>query len=57
MNKLINKILVTGDKFMLELHLKQPRLTNSACGPLIKHREKISKFREAGNLKHLCRLN
>ena len=41
MNKLINKILVTGDKFMLELHLKQPRLTNSACGPLIKHREKI----------------
>ena len=41
MNKLINKILVTGDKFMLELHLKQHGLTNSACGPLIKHREKI----------------
>ena len=32
-NKIIHKFLVTGDKFMLELHLKQPVYTNSACGP------------------------
>ena len=32
-NKIIHKFLVTGDKFMPELHLKQPGYTNSACGP------------------------
>ena len=32
MNKIIHKFLVTGDKFMPELHLKQPGYTNSACG-------------------------
>ena len=31
-NKIIHKFLVTGDKFMPELHLKQPGYTNSACG-------------------------
>ena len=27
MNKIINKFLLTGDKFMPELHLKQPGFT------------------------------
>ena len=40
---------------MPELHLKQPRFTYSACGPFTKHRERIQKFREAANLKHLYR--
>ena len=44
---------MTGEKFMLELHLKQPGFTYSACGPFTKHRERIQKFREIGNLKHL----
>ena len=55
MNKTINKFLLTGDKFMPELHLKQPGFTYSACGPFTKHRERIQKFRETGNLKHLYR--
>ena len=46
MNKIINKFLLTGDKFMLELHLKQARFTYSACGPFTKHCERIKKFRE-----------
>ena len=46
-------MLLTGDKFVRELHLKQPGFTYSACGPLTKHREGIQKFRETGNLKHL----
>ena len=46
MNKIINK-------FMPELHLQQPGFTYSACEPLTKHRERIQKFRETGNLKHL----
>ena len=27
-----NKFLLTGDTFMRELHLKQPKFTDSACG-------------------------
>ena len=55
MNKIINNYLLTGDKFMPELHLKQPGLTYSVCGPFTKHREIIQKCRETGNLKHLYR--
>ena len=55
MNKIISKCLLTGDKFMPELHLKQPRFTFSNCRPLTKHRERIQKFRETENLKHLYR--
>ena len=55
MNKIINKFLLTGDKFMPELYLKQPGFTYSACGPFIKHCGRIQKFRETGNLKHLRR--
>ena len=54
MNKIINKFLLTGDKFMPELHLKQPGFTG-ACRSFTKHRERIQKFRETGNLKHLYR--
>ena len=39
MNKIINKFLLTRDKFMSEL--KQPGFTYSACGPFTKHRERI----------------
>ena len=35
MNKIINKFSVTGDKFMPELHLKQPGFTYSACELLL----------------------
>ena len=55
MNKIIKKFLLTGDKFMTELHLKQPELTYSACGPATKHDEGIPKFRETGTLKYLYR--
>ena len=55
MNKIINKFLMTGDKFMSELYLKQPLFTYSTCGPFTKHRERIQNFRETGNLKHLYR--
>ena len=35
--------------------MKYPGFTCSACRPFSKHREKIQKFRETGNLKHLYR--
>ena len=55
MNKIIKKFLLTGDKFMPELHLEQPGFTYSACRPFTKHHEGNQKFRETGNLKHLYR--
>ena len=54
MNK-IRKFLLTGDKFIPELHLRQQGFTYSACGPFTKHLERIQNYRETGNLKHLHR--
>ena len=41
MNDIINKFLLAGDKFMPEMHLKQPGFTYSACGPFTKKELKI----------------
>ena len=46
MNKIVNKFLLAGDKFMPEMHLKQPGFTYSACGPFTKNKERIQKFKE-----------
>ena len=35
--KSLTNFLLTGYKFMPELHLKQPGFTYSACGPFTKH--------------------
>ena len=55
MNEIINNFLLTGDKFMPEWHLKLPGFTYSSCGPFTKHCERVQKFRQTGNLKHLYR--
>ena len=44
MNEIVNKFLLAGDKFMPEIHLKQPGFTYSACGPFTKNRERIQKL-------------
>ena len=44
MNEIINKFLLVRDKFMPEMHLKQPGFTYCACGPLTKNKNKIEKF-------------
>ena len=40
MNEIVNKFLLVGDKFMPEVHLKQPGFTFSACGPFTKKQRK-----------------
>ena len=55
MNKIINKFLLTGDKFMPEMHLKQPGFTYSVCGPFTKHKEKIRKFNQTGDTRYIYR--
>ena len=49
MNENVNKFLLVGDKFMPEMHLKQPGFIYSACGPFTKNKERIEKFRQTRN--------
>ena len=49
MNEIINKFLQVGEKFMPEMHLKQPGFTYSACGPFPKNKKRIEKFMQTGN--------
>ena len=53
MNNIINKCLLAGDKFMPEMHLRQPQSTYSACGPFTKHKQRIQTFRETGDTNHI----
>ena len=55
MNEIINKFLLTGDKFMPEMHLRQPGFTYSACGPFTKNKQRIQKFMETGDTKYIYR--
>ena len=53
MNAIVNKCLLTGDKFMPEMHLRQPGFTYSACGPFTKNKERIKEFKETGDSKYI----
>ena len=53
MNEIINKFLLPGDKFMPEMHLKQPEFTYSACGPFVKNKERIQKFKETEDTNYI----
>ena len=53
MNKIVNKFLLAGDKFMIEMHLKQPGFTYSVCGPFTKNKERIQKFKETGDTSYI----
>ena len=44
MNETFNKFLLAGDKFMPEMHLRQPGFTYSACGPFTKKQRKNTKI-------------
>ena len=53
MNSVINKFLLAVDKFMPEMHLRQPQFTYSACGPFTKHKQRIQKFKETGDTNYI----
>ena len=53
MNNVINKFLLAGDKFMREMHLRQPQFTYSACGPFTKHKQRIQKFKQTGDTNYI----
>ena len=53
MNELVHKFLLASDKFMPEMHLKQPGFPYSACGPFTKNKERIKKFKETGDTRYI----
>ena len=46
MNEIVNKSLLAGDKFMPEMHLKQPGFTYSACGPFTKKKKEYKSLKK-----------
>ena len=44
MNDKVNKFLLAGDKFITEMHLKQPEFTDRSCGPFTKNKDRIQKL-------------
>ena len=55
MNNIINKFLLALDKFMPEMHLRQPRFVYSACGPFTRHKERIKEFKRTGDTRYIYR--
>ena len=46
MNEIVNTFLLTADKFVSEMHLRQPAFAYSASGPFAKNKEKIQNLKE-----------
>ena len=60
MNEIVITFLLVGDKFMPEMHLRQPArstldagFTYSAFWPFTKNRERIKKFKETGDTSYI----
>ena len=53
MNEIVNKFLLAGDKFMPEIHLRQPGFTYSACGPFAKNKERIQKLKKTVDSRYI----
>ena len=55
MNEIMNRFLLVGDKFMPEIHLKEPVFTYTACGPFTRNKERTEKFMQTGNTDFIYR--
>ena len=59
MNEIVNKFLLAGNKFIPEMHLKQPAALGklgfaySACGPFTKNKERIQEFKETEDANYI----
>ena len=53
MNEIVNKFLLAGDKFLREMHLRQPGFTYSLCGPFTKNKKRIQKFEESEDSRNI----
>ena len=49
MNEIVNRFLLVEDKFLPEMHLKQPGFTYSVYCPFTKNKERIEKVMQTEN--------
>ena len=49
MKNIINKFLLAGDKFIPEMHLREPQFVYSVCGPFTRLKERIKEFKRTGD--------
>ena len=54
MNGMKTKVLLAGEKFMLQIHLKSRWFVySSACGPFTKNKEIIQKCKDTGDTRYI----
>ena len=53
MNKIVNKFLLAGDKFVPEMHLRKPGFIYNACPSFNIIKERIQKFKERGHSRYI----
>ena len=53
MNDIINKFLLTGDKIMPRMQVREPGFAYSACGSFTKNKERMQKFIQTGDSKYI----
>ena len=49
MSEIANKFLLAGDKFIPEMHLRQPGFTYNACGSFTKIKKKYKSLKKQEN--------
>ena len=57
MNEIVNNFFLGREKFIPEMHLKQPGFTYSACGLFTKNKERIQKLFQTGNTDYIYKNN
>ena len=53
MNEIVNKFLLAGDKFLPQMHLRQPGFTYLTRGPFTKHKQKFQKFMQTRDTNYI----
>ena len=57
MNEIVKNFLLVGDKFMPEMHLKQPGFTYSACGLFTKNKNEFKNLKKHEILGIFTKMN
>ena len=53
MNQIVNTFLLAGDKFIPEMHLRQPGFPYGAFGPFTKNKQRNQKFMQTGDTNYI----
>ena len=53
MYEIVNELLLAEDKFMPEIHLRQPGFIYSTCSSFTKNKERVNKIKETGDSRYI----